>query len=564
MSSATHRPVQADRKQSPAGLDTAQVRLDGTLSWSLSRTEAVQDRTRVMRRLLVLSTLALFVAILAAGAWFVWALRPARVREHLVSAVTERFDARVEVASAELSMLPRPAISGKRFALHLRQSADVPPLLSIESFEASAPFLGLAGRQVHLGSVRLEGTEIRVPPGGLKPAVASLDANAPSPQPRFSLVIDEIVSRGARLEIATRKANKLPRVFEIHDVVMRGFGLPEGARFQAGVTNAIPRGRIETTGVFGPWHTDDPTLTPIRGEYAFRSADLNDIPGISGILSSVGQYRGTLERIEVDGQAETPDFAIDLSNQPVPLTARFKAIVDGTNGDTWLDRVDARLSQSNIVASGAIVRDRDVKGRHVALDVQIRQARVEDIMRLAVKADKPPLTGLMDLTTTFLLPAGKQDVIDRLNLDGRFRLASARFSDLNVQRRIETLSLRARGQEDPQPTVDGASVVSNLRGRFVMRRARLDFSELNFAIPGAEVRLAGSYDLHREAIDFKGDLLLDARLSDMTSGFRSLLARLAQPFFRRPGGGSKLPIRIAGSRSKPEFGLDLGRVFGRD
>ena len=109
----------------------------------------------------------------------------------------------------------------------------------------------------------------------------------------------------------------------------------------------------------------------------------------------------------MDGQTETPDFSIDISNQPVPLSTRFKAIVDGTNGDTWLDRVDAKLGESNIVASGAIVRDRDVKGRHVALDIKIHEARIEDVLRLAVKADKAPLTGRMEMTTTFLLPAGE-------------------------------------------------------------------------------------------------------------------------------------------------------------
>jgi hypothetical protein len=86
---------------------------------------------------------------------------------------------------------------------------------------------------------------------------------------------------------------------------------------------------------------------------------------------------------------------------------------------------------------------------------------------------------------------------------------------------------------------------------------------LNFTIPGAEVQLAGLYDMRKETLDFQGDLLVDASLADMTSGFKSFLARLAQPFFRRPGGGSRFPIKISGPRSKPEFGLDMGRVFKR-
>ena len=520
-----------------------------------------------MKRLLLLAGVLLFVIMAAAAGWFVWALRPERVREHLVTAVSDRFDARVEVEDAQISIVPRPAINGKRLRIHLRDAAtDAPPLVSVNAFQASAPFAGLVGPKVRLGNVTLIGTDIRIPPGGLTPTVESLDVGRPGharSDNRTSIIIDEIVSRDATLEIATRKATKLPRVFEIHDLVMHGFGLPEGARFQAGVTNPIPHGRVETTGVFGPWLTEEPSLTPIRGEYSFRNADLDDIKGINGTLSSVGQYRGTLERIEVDGQTETPNFSIDLANQPVPLFTRFKAIVDGTNGDTWLDRVDAKLGQSNIVASGAVVRDRDVKGRHVALDIQIREARIEDVLRLAVKAAKSPMTGRMELTTTFLLPAGDQDVIDRLNLDGQFRLAQARFSNIDLQKRIEALSLRARGKQDEEPTGGGSSVVSNMRGKFIMRGAKLDFKELTFMIPGAEVRLAGIYDMRGEALDFKGELLVEASLSEMTSGFKSFLARLAQPFFRRPGGGSRFPIKITGPREKPEFGLDMGRVFRR-
>jgi len=82
-------------------------------------------------------------------------------------------------------------------------------------------------------------------------------------------------------------------------------------------------------------------------------------------------------------------------------------------------------------------------------------------------------------------------------------------------------------------------------------------------VPGSTVELSGSYDMRAETINFTGNLLTDASLSDMTSGWKSLVARVAQPFFRRPGGGSRLPIRIVGPRAKPEFGLDMRRVLRR-
>ena len=78
------------------------------------------------------------------------------------------------------------------------------------------------------------------------------------------------------------------------------------------------------------------------------------------------------------------------------------------------------------------------------------------------------------------------------------------------------------------------------------------------------MQLSGTYGLHDEMMDFAGDFLTDATLADMTSGVKSLLAHLAQPFFRRPGGGSKIPIRISGPRGNPKFGLDVKRVLHQD
>ena len=364
------------------------------------------------------------------------------------------------------------------------------------------------------------------------------------------------MSRTARLEIVPRDPSKLPREFQIHHLVMRGFGDAGGAAFEAALTNPQPRGEIRTQGTFGPWQADDPSRTPVRGEYEFDRANLDTIKGIGGTLTSRGAYSGVLERIEVKGETDTPDFSVDLAAQPVPLKTTFHAIVDGTNGDTRLERVEARVIETLIVAQGAVVRTKDVKGRRVALDVTIDEGRIEDLLKLAVKAGKPLMTGNVRVTTKFLLPAGDADVIDKLELDGRFSLDEARFSNVNVQEQINTLSQRGKGET----AKDGPSVVSSLSGTFRMRKATLTFADLSFAVPGAVVQIAGTYDMKRELLDFHGDLLLDATLEKTTTGWKAVVAKLAQPLFRRPGGGSKLPIKITGPREKPEFGLDVRRA----
>ena len=514
------------------------------------------------RRILlaVLGVLIIGVVVLAA-----WAANATPyLRDRVVEALNQRFESQVALGSLEMSVLSQARAAGTQLTLRHNGRTDVPPLISIESFEASAPVLGLVRTPVHLGSVKLEGLAVRIPPGGLNPGRHDQPDNAhvPHGERASPILIDRIESRSARVEIHSRRPDRLPRVWDIQNLVMRDFGSLKGSPFEAGVINPVPRGVVDTHGSFGPWHADEPGLTPVGGNYVFQNADMNVIKGLDGTLSSAGTYDGVLERIEVEGTTEIPDFSLDLAGQQVPLSTRFKAIVDGTNGDTILERVEARLNDSPILAKGSIVRATEVKGRHIELDVRLDGARLEDILQLAVKASRPPLTGRIDLTTRMVLPAGDVDVVDRLQLDGAFQLAQARFTNMNVQRRITTLSRRGRGEEDDEGA-DNERVVSNLRGRFKLANATLTFSELTFAVPGSIVQLHGTYDLHSQQMNFTGELLTDATLADMTSGLKSLLARVAQPFFRREGGGSRLPIRISGTRNKPQFGLDMGRVLRR-
>ena len=528
-----------------------------------------------MRRRLLLGGVLFAGALALFLLWF--SQSTTWVRDRVVMALNERFASQVELGSLRLSLLPRPRASGTRLIFRHNGRTDVPPLVTIGTFDASASVVGLVGRRVRLSEANISRLEIYIPrrarsadPQPEEPNLENLQARrAPPDLPPHpvhpampsSIVIDRVVSRSARLEIPSARPGRLSRIFEIHDLALDGVGRREAWRFRAGITNPIPRGRIETTGTFGPWDEDDPDFTPLRGQYTFSHADMDAIRGIGGILSSVGTYNGVLQRIEVEGQTEIPDFSLDIAGQPVPLATKFKAVVDGTNGDTWLERVEARIVESTVVARGAVVRTEDVRGRGIVLDVQVNAGRIEDLMRLAVKADQPPLLGRVDMETSFLLSSGPQDVVDRLRLEGRFNLAEARFTNLDVQKRINALS--ERGRADDNAAKEGESVVSNLGGRFTLRNATLQLSDLRFSVPGATVQLAGSYNLHREVIDFRGDLLLDAGLADMTSGVKSLLAWIAQPFFRGPNGGTRLPIRITGTRSQPSFRLDVRRVFRR-
>jgi len=91
---------------------------------------------------------------------------------------------------------------------------------------------------------------------------------------------------------------------------------------------------------------------------------------------------------------------------------------------------------------------------------------------------------------------------------------------------------------------------------FRLDNGQITFRELRFGVTGATVQLAGTYGLRDEKLDFHGTLRLKAKLSEVTTGFKSLLLKPFDSFFRR-NGVTVLPIKVTGTRDQPSFGLDF-------
>jgi hypothetical protein len=70
--------------------------------------------------------------------------------------------------------------------------------------------------------------------------------------------------------------------------------------------------------------------------------------------------------------------------------------------------------------------------------------------------------------------------------------------------------------------------------------------------------MSGRYSLDGNEFDFHGKARLQAKLSHMTTGFKSILLKPVDPLFSKNGAGTELPVKITGTRSEPHFGLDFG------
>jgi hypothetical protein len=276
--------------------------------------------------------------------------------------------------------------------------------------------------------------------------------------------------------------------------------------------------------------------------------------GIRGILSSTGKYSGVLERIEVQGSTSTPDFALKRAGEPMRLNTTFHSIVDGTDGDTILESVDANLGNSEFLCQGSISHIPGSNGKTISLAATTKRARMEDILKLVLGSAKDVIRGDVDFNSKILIPQGRQPVIDKLQLDGRFKLPRLIFTSPKVEQALTTLSLRARGVDKKQEEEYGykpRSVASNLNGIFTLKDGVAYFSRCFFSVPGATIDLTGRFNLRSNQIDMKGLFRMQATLSDTQSGFKSLMLKAIDPFFKKNGAGFQVPITITGTRAAP-------------
>jgi len=474
----------------------------------------------------------------------------------LIETLNENMDAEVELQSFEVNSFPTLRIHGSGLKLRLKNQQNPSPFIEIGQFEVAGGIFGLLRHPRRFTSVELDGLRITIPPRTPDDKQAGGKAATTVTGP---VLIDRVTARDAQLILMPKDPRKEPKVWAIHGLALESVGFNRSMPFTATLTNPIPEGEIATKGSFGPWVKGDPGLSPVSGRYTFDRADLNTIKGIGGILKSTGQFSGRLDEIDVRGHTSTPDFRIDVGGAPVPLETDFHAVVDGTNGDTYLKQVDGKLGETGISAAGAIESQPGVKGRTVKLDVAIKDGNLQDVLRLAVKADKPVMLGRIALQAKLLLPPGKTPVPERLDLDGRFALERTHFTDASVQKQLATLSQRAQGKTNEEAS---AKIYSNMSGRFVLRDGTLRLNPVTFDVPGASVQLNGAYGLRNEQLNFEGTLAMQASASEAIGGIKGFFIKPFDPLLHgKNGKGALVPITVTGPRGEPKFGVQWAKVF---
>ena len=516
----------------------------------------------------ILTGAAAFIVLVVAGAFFAASVIAKRfepeLRAQAIKYMQDRFHSEVEIGSLHIN---RPRMSTIQILLRHGRGAIVtvesegitmrfggdssrPPMFAIKKLFFTVDLEVLVAPQKSVNFVSIDGMEINIPPKDERPSLQEPDGG--EEKSSSAIAFQNVQIRDAVLTLLPKDAGKPPLRFHIARLHLQSVGSNSASRYDADLTIPKPPGTIKSSGNFGPWDASTPGDTPLKGNYTFDNADLGIFKGIAGTLSSKGTFDGALDSINVRGTTYVPNFQLKMAGNAVPLSTTFEALVDGSNGNTVLQPVRATLGHTNFTTAGAVIKNDQYSKRSITLEVTMPNGSMHDLLLLAMKGP-PFMEGMIKMQSSIDIPPLNSTVKQKLVLDGTFELHDAKFLKSAIQDQIDQLSRRGQGQPKNQQ-ID--QVISAMQGSFHLENQLMTFRSLAFEVPGADVSVAGNYDMAADMLDFHGAVKLDAKLSQTMTGWKHWLLKPADPFFAKNGAGTFVKIKIEGSSHQPKFGLD--------
>ncbi|TCK71578.1 AsmA-like C-terminal region-containing protein [Acidipila rosea] len=450
----------------------------------------------------------------------------------------------VTVGSFRQVYFPHPGYIAENIVLTHIATGDTRPWLTVRRVTVRGSYFGMLTSPTRVSSLVAEQLFLRI---NAAPSRKGKQIGAEGGGWK-STVIDHFLADGAVLEIETDPA-KPPLRFILQHLSLRSMGGNGPLTFHAALSNPIPPAQLQLSGQFGPLQLGNPGSTHLTGSYSLRHADMGVFPGIAGQLSSDGRFDGPLNRLAVSGEALVPNFEVKSAHHPLPLKAGFQTVVNGATGDVVLKSVIAQLARTRLESHGVVADSPAGSGKLTTLSISSPEGRIDDLLRLLLSSAVPPATGPIQFHTQVTLPPGPQGFLTRVQLEGAFGMEHAQPTRPSTKAEVDLLSERALGNKN----TDLDSVQSDLRGQVKLQSGVATFSSLSFAVPGAHARLQGSYSLLNSQVDLRGNLRMQATVSQATTGFKSILLKIATPFYKRKHAGAQIPVSIEGTYAHPVF-----------
>jgi hypothetical protein len=477
-------------------------------------------------------------------------------RDEIISALQNRSGTQVEIGNFRKTYFPPGAIATDvRFVNPAHRDQ---PLLTLSSMVIRGTYTRMLMVSSEIAEVELTGFHLVVPPRGSDGTSGKIfPARGGSGK---AITIGKLQANGAVLEFQSSQPGEKPVRLDVRQLTLDHAGEKSPMGYTVWLKTSVPPGEVHSSGKFGPWNPDNPGATALAGSYTFDRAKLSVFEGISGFLGSQGRFHGTLGKINCEGNVDVPMFHVTSSSHNVHLSAGFKAVVDGTNGDTSLRDVAAHFGNTTIRGVADIRGRSGQNGKTLTLDATSNEGRVDDLLRLFTSRSEAAMKGTVGMKVKVKLPPEPPGFLTRLQLEGDFGVAGGRFTNPNTQTPINHLSGSARGEsKKEEERADAPTVLSNLRGHVSALNGTATLSKVSFDVPGANASVNGTFRLVDQKLNLEGLLHTTGKLSDTTGGFKALLVKAVTPFYKKKNAVRIVPFKITGTAGQPNFALEVNR-----
>ena len=505
-----------------------------------------------MRRYWPIWTALFLCALLTAGSAILiheWPFTEANVRNTL----QKRFAREVTIQRFTKTWFPPGCIAENVQFLH-RKRKDLPPLVTARRLTLRTSYHNLIIPPRRIAEVTITGLQVTVPPNSPDGTNAVMPLTDTGSGNTFG--IDRIETTDARLEFLPKQTGAKPIELIIHQLTLEHVAQSRPSNFHAVLRSPKPPGQITVSGQFGPWNAGHPASTPVSGTYLFEDAKLAVFHGLSGTLSSRGTFEGHLGKLETAGSVDVPDFHVDGGCSTTHLTANFRAGVDSKNGDVRIDSAEAHAAHSMLTVHGEVRGTPGRRGKTAYLEIAMQQGRVEDLLLFFSERKKASMTGPVHFRAKAEIPPGS-GFLKKIRLSGDFVVENGRFTNPATQSPLNHLSESAQGEKKEEQNADPRIVLSRLNGHVEMGGGTSVLSNVSFAVVGASAGMNGTYNMLTKGIDIQGTLRTDGKLSDATTGFKALMAKIITPFLKK-NHRTEVAFTIRGTSAKPSFALNLG------
>jgi hypothetical protein len=475
-------------------------------------------------------------------------------QQAVTKALQDRFARTVQIRSFRKTYFP-PGCVAEGVSFQHRQRKDLPPLITVQTLIIRGSYNGLLRIHPRLDEVEVKGLHVLIPPPGPSGQPSSVMPLTTSTT-GASITIGEIKTDGALLEFMPRQPGQEPFKLQVQRLTLDEVGEGGVIPYHAALLNTEPPGEIQSEGKVGPWNENDPGSTPVTGSFTYEHANLSVFEGISGTLSSRGKFSGTISHIDTNGEIDVPDFRVSGSSHPVHMNSKFEAVVDGTNGDTYLQNVDSHFQRTTVTSKGSVAGHAGQHGKTVRLELAVKEGRIEDLLFLFTEESPPSMTGSINLRATVQVPPGPPGFLRKLDLAGSCAMGRERFTSPNVQQPVNALTQSAAGENKKQQAEDPETVLSQLSGQVLVKNGVATLSNVSFSAPGTRAQIQGTYNLLDRKVDLHGTLYTNGKLDDTTSGFKALVLKAVGPLLKQKS-VTVVPFAITGTSSHPSFALDF-------